>query len=194
MRTKLPNLLKSSLKTLLKSVAIVAGIALSHSTIAQNEFITKWDPGVTAPGTTQLIFGVETSGIVSYTWQTDPLQTSGSGTFTGTNVTIAGLPTNKKILVKINPINFKSFNLTNGIYNNKIETVEQWGTVTWSGMSSMFRDCSNLQIAATDVPNLTNVRNMNSMFANCTVLDSPNNMNNTCKKPPHFYKFIHIIL
>jgi len=48
--------------------------------------------------------------------------------------------------------------------NHKLLTIESWGNIRWSSMSSMFADASNLVIEATDSPNLTDVSDMSKMF------------------------------
>lgn len=51
-------------------------------------------------------FGIVTSGSVSYTWETIPAGTSGSGVFSGTTATISGLPANALIRLYIDSVNF----------------------------------------------------------------------------------------
>lgn len=46
----------------------------------------------------------------------------------------------------------------------KIMTVEQWGTNEWEDMSYMFANCDNLNIVATDIPDLSNVTSMSAML------------------------------
>lgn len=58
----------------------------------------------------------------------------------------------------------------------KILDVNQWGNNTWTSMENAFLGCSNLNITATDLPNLGRVRDMTSMFADCTVLNGPGNI------------------
>ncbi len=47
----------------------------------------------------------------------------------------------------------------------KILSVEQWGANVWSSMESAFFGASNLEINATDAPNLSNVTDMSHMFS-----------------------------
>ena len=48
--------------------------------------------------------------------------------------------------------------------NRKLLSVEQWGTIQWKSMDGAFLRCSNVVIKATDKPNLSHVKSMNSMF------------------------------
>ena len=59
----------------------------------------------------------------------------------------------------------------------KIRDVVQWGNIAWISMASAFLGCINLNISATDVPDLSGVSSMNSMFRNCSSLVGPANMN-----------------
>jgi len=52
----------------------------------------------------------------------------------------------------------------NGGDKDKIIDIKQWGYVVWSGFNAAFRGCSNILTTATDVPNLSSVTNMSSMF------------------------------
>ncbi|MES2836771.1 MAG: BspA family leucine-rich repeat surface protein [Bacteroidota bacterium] len=164
-------------KLLLLPIAFFLQIFFCNISFAQNEFITKWDLTTTGSSSTQLSFGVATSGTVSYTWTTVPLSTSGSGTFTGSTLTISGLPVGATIRLVISPTNFQRININNGINCNRLIDVEQWGTTSWTSMQSAFAGCANLQISATDVPNLTGVSNMSYMFYFCSLLNSPTNIN-----------------
>jgi len=47
---------------------------------------------------------------------------------------------------------------------DKILDVMQWGTIAWESMASAFDGASNLQISATDSPDVSNVTDMSDMF------------------------------
>ncbi len=42
--------------------------------------------------------------------------------------------------------------------------MEQWGNIAWLDLSGMFYDCQKMKYNATDVPDLSNVTDMSSMF------------------------------
>jgi prepilin-type N-terminal cleavage/methylation domain-containing protein len=50
----------------------------------------------------------------------------------------------------------------------KITTIKQWGTINWRNMESAFSG-TNINITATDSPNLSNVTNMKGVFKNSSV-------------------------
>ena len=143
-----------------------------------NPFITRWNLATAGSGANQLSFGVATAGTVSYTWQeVSPGSASGSGTFDGTSLTITGLPTGATIDLSISPTNFQRINIYNGLDRNRLTDVKQWGTTAWASMYTAFYYCSNLNITATDVPNLAGVTDMSYMFDECPILNGPSNIN-----------------
>ncbi len=52
----------------------------------------------------------------------------------------------------------------------KIIEVNQWGSTKWSSMRSAFNNCKNLDLKATDLPNLSFMTDMSYMFDNCKQL------------------------
>lgn len=145
--------------------------------LSQNSFITRWDLSLSAgSGNSEISFGVITSGTVNYTWETVPVGTSGSGSFSGSTATITGLPANAIIDLSISPTNFNALTINNGLDKSRLIDIKQWGTVTWSNFGGSFSGCNNLNITATDVPNMTAVRFMSYMFRGCTILNGPTNI------------------
>lgn len=73
-------------------------------------------------------------------------------------------------------INRVNYNGGSG-YNmdEKVKSIEQWGSAQWISMENAFSGLSNLTINATDVPDLSLVTNMYSMFRGCQLLNSPLN-------------------
>jgi surface protein len=140
-------------------------------------FITTWNMATAGTGNNQLVFDVGTTNTVKYTWSASPSNTVGTGTFAGTLATISGLPAGEVITLSIAPTNFESFILVNSADKVRLSNVNQWGTTLWNRFDRSFEGCSNLNITATDVPNLNNVSNMFSMFRGCSSLNSPANIN-----------------
>ncbi|TKS55570.1 BspA family leucine-rich repeat surface protein [Mesohalobacter halotolerans] len=141
------------------------------------DFITTWQ---TINGQTSISFGVETTGTVSYTWETLPpaAPASGSGTFQGPVVTISGLPANVDFRLEIEPQNFKRFLIGGGNpapFSFLFLEINQWGDVAWSSMEDAFGGV--FLVSASDIPDLSNVTSMKNMFANSQSLNSPFNLN-----------------
>ena len=54
----------------------------------------------------------------------------------------------------------------------KILTIEQWGDIAWSSMEGAFYGASNLQVTATDAPDLSGVTSLVNMFREASSLDA----------------------
>ena len=60
-------------------------------------------------------------------------------------------------------------------YNKRdIVCVEQWGTTQWATMNQAFSGCENMDVTATDVPDLSACQDMSYMFYYCTKLVNNN--------------------
>lgn len=53
----------------------------------------------------------------------------------------------------------------------KLLSVDQWGSIEWSSMEKAFMGCSNLEILALDVPDLSTVSSMSGMFEGCASMN-----------------------
>jgi surface protein len=147
------------------------------SSLFASDFITRWDLSIPGSNPNSLTFGVATTGTVNYTWETIPAGTTGSGTFSGTTATIASLPAGAMIRLSIDTNNCKQFRMNNGADKDRLLDVENWGTASWTSMNYAFQGCQNLNITAIDIPDLSLVTDMNSMFNVCTNLNGPSNIN-----------------
>jgi surface protein len=160
----------------------ISGDAIGTCPDPTAPFITEWNlatPGsANSGGNAQLSFGVATSNIVNYDWtEVSPGTATGSGTFSGSTATITGLPTGKTIILRIFPTNFQRIIIDGGTDKDRLLDVEQWGATKWTSMNEAFKACINLNITATDVPNLSSVTDMYGMFTGCVKLNGPSNIN-----------------
>lgn len=62
--------------------------------------------------------------------------------------------------------------------NLKILAVEQWGDIRWTAMAFAFMNCENLDVTATDTPNLSGVTSLTSMFVGAKSLVYNSTINN----------------
>jgi surface protein len=54
----------------------------------------------------------------------------------------------------------------------KLLEIQNWGDIVWGGtQSGAFRGCANMQLTATDVPNLSGVTNLSFYFSSCTIFN-----------------------
>ncbi len=148
--------------------------------IPSDRFITTWTN--TSGSFTSLQFNALTAGAVNYTYTTN-LGQSGSGSFNQTvingGVTLAlgnTIAANEVLTLVMEPANLRQVGLGVGSFATLLTDVPQWGTVAWTGMNQAFNNCNNLNITATDVPNLSGVTDMTSMFSGCNKLNGPANI------------------
>jgi surface protein len=57
--------------------------------------------------------------------------------------------------------------------SNELQEVQQWGDIVWSSFENSFSN-SNVDVTATDVPNVTFVTNFNYSFSGCNNLENLN--------------------
>ena len=60
---------------------------------------------------------------------------------------------------------------------DKIILVNQWGDIEWESMNYAFGGCTNLDVVASDVPNLSQVVDLSGMFSSCSSLINLQNVN-----------------
>ena len=161
-----------------KNYLLLCFLLINVVAIAQNlPFITTWDVSSndleitipTDPNSTYnytVDFGDGTvlnnqTGDVTHTYTT-------AGTYT---VSISG--TFPRIVMST---------LVGGFYNftniAKIQSIDQWGSIQWTSMEDAFRQCSNLEMLATDTPDLSLVTNMSYMFASSKMSNTNASINN----------------
>ncbi|RYM32322.1 BspA family leucine-rich repeat surface protein [Brumimicrobium glaciale] len=169
-------------KSILKTAILTLQFLFIFQVARAQDFITTWE--ITQ---NQILFGANTTGTVSYTWQTLPpsAPASGSGTFSSTIlapfVVISGLP-NGGIELSISPQNFNRIITSSSYAGVSLRGVSQWGSTSWSSMENTFQRSSFggsnavITITATDIPNLTNVTSMAGMFERTQVV-GPFNIN-----------------
>ena len=175
---------------------------------AQNEFITTWKPSNThsilpdhppfpssatqawAPfrGTDFTIYWEE----VGYPAHNSTLNnvTSQYHVLLDFGTPLNPVPANATYKVKVSNGNgnfhrvaFRESNLGASINSgmgdfSKIVEINNWGSTVWSSMYNAFSGCLNLNMTATDSPNLSLVTNMSSMFSGCASLTGNNSINN----------------
>ena len=138
-------------------------------------FVTMWTFNA---NTSSVQFKTLTAtGPVLYTWSASPSGNSGIGSFsntTGGTVTLSSLNivAGDDVTITMEAHNLRRFYIDGGPDKNKLTGVSQWGGVKWSSLNSAFMGCHNLNVTATDDPDLSNVTDMTEMF-NGSNFDSP---------------------
>lgn len=84
-----------------------------------------------------------------------------------------------------NQIQFRSPKIINGNQtigpvgdHYKITNIEQWGNIKWLSMENAFSYCENMDITATDIPDLSTTTNLSRMFSSCKNLVGNPTINN----------------
>ena len=133
-------------------------------------------------GEAQIIVTVkETSGAFITTWRTTSADESITLPLSGTDITINwgdGNTTTGVLGSVSNPYaaagnhtvsisgGLERINLDNGASALKLRSIDQWGDTQWTSMENAFNGARNMVYRATDVPDLSGVRDMGSMFGN----------------------------
>lgn len=147
-------------------------------TFAQNEFITVWQPNIassSSSGNYKIFFPGVGNNYKIY-WE-EIGNTSQSGTLNnitvqaGSHVTIdfgVGATADAKYIVKVSDGN-GNFSSMEGssIDLNKLLEIKQWGNIKWQSMKYAFWNAINMDVTATDVPDLSLVTDTSLMFSNC---------------------------
>ncbi|GAB5401166.1 MAG: hypothetical protein Aureis2KO_27510 [Aureisphaera sp.] len=123
-------------------------IAIYTDNTLTYDYVVDWGDGTIQSGIT---------GDVTHTYS------SGAGTYT---IRIAGT--------------FPRF-ISNGSFfgdAEKLISIDQWGTNSWTSFADAFYECENMDVLATDIPDLSNVTSMFSMFGNCHALTGNATINN----------------
>lgn len=156
----------------------------------RDEFITIWQTdAVRAGGNTsgisndnQIYFPA--TGDFTYTWaqlDSDGNETGVTGSGAGNDYTIITFPAPGTYRMSVdaddangNP--FTRFGFDDMMFDEtiKIIGVENWGSIIWSSMENAFWGAENLEITATDIPNLSNVSDMSSAFSRTKMSTIPN--------------------
>jgi len=129
-------------------------------TNAPGDFITVWDM-TKASSNLKIKVTITTltspNNLVKYFWTT-PNGNSGVGTVTTSGDVLINTPSNQQtITLHVKPENLAAFSVFN---DPRLIDVTQWGTAAWRNMENGFLKCANLNITATDIPDLSRVTNM----------------------------------
>ncbi|HOR41545.1 MAG TPA: BspA family leucine-rich repeat surface protein, partial [Paludibacteraceae bacterium] len=162
------NRLLQKISALLLFLSLALSINAEITKGSPNNFITVWD----TENTTIIVIPTRGGGYNYHVYWEQENNPAINGTLlnqTG-NATISDLQPNTRYRVEIAGI-FPQFYMN---YNNtqptQLRTITQWGIIPWRSMEYAFLGCSNLDITATDVPNLSNLTSLEYMFVDCSSL------------------------
>ena len=167
--------------------AALASVAVGQN--ANDWFTTLWDLSkptkrvINNPATTIAFPGVG-SGYTLY-WEDadDPTPPGKHGTVpsVSSNGSISPyylpVPTGTtKVRIKVHKGSgtFSAIHFSSYTDLKRLIAVEQWGTTVWSTMINAFHSCENMDVTATDVPDLSACQILGGMFTNCKSLVNVN--------------------
>src|SRR5690606_20078663 len=137
-------------------------------------FVTTWNTNVAggASGPTQISIPTTGSGYNYDIQWTSVADATVTGSLTGQtgDVTIT-FPAAGIYMVSITG-DFPRIYFNDAGDKEKILTVEQWGNIAWTSMESAFYGAINLQVNATDAPDLSRVTSTAMMFGMATSLNN----------------------
>ena len=137
------------------------------------EFITVWDTSIPVwidPDTPGLAKTIEIPINDSYTYNYTVDWGDGNTTTGETGNTTHTYAVDGIYTVKITGT-FPAIMEYISPYNVRMTEVSQWGLNVWQSMELAFEKCSNMNVTATDSPNLSVVTSMRSMFGFCTSMN-----------------------
>lgn len=151
-------------------------VNLSTSPIIENEwFVTQWQ------GDSINVYDINGENISVYyreygenVWRKYHYDSS------GTSFCIKGLDNTKTYELRLFGMDRIQFTDHSNIENrnDNLRKVTQWGATKWATMQRTFFGCRNLDITATDVPDLTKCNSLKSTFYFCQNLIYNNTINN----------------
>ncbi|MCS4051272.1 surface protein [Salinibacter ruber] len=163
----------------LLTAAILLGIAFSPApTQAQDApFITIWDTENSGETADDQIKIPGTGTDYRVIWE-EVGNTSNTDTLTATDAVTITFPSPGLYRIKISGgftrihLGRDSFRGDAGEDANKVVQVSQWGDIQWATMEEAFQFASNLDISASDVPDLSGVTSLEEMFNGASSLDA----------------------
>ncbi|ALJ05230.1 hypothetical protein APS56_08880 [Pseudalgibacter alginicilyticus] len=142
---------------------------------AQTEFITTWktdNPGFSSNTSVKISINPDFSYNYNVDWENDGIidDTNVTGSITHDYGTTG---TYTVVITGVFPS--LQFRDTSSHDNNKLLSVEQWGTNQWLSMNRGFLGCENVVFNASDSPDLSLVTDMSYMFNGAKTFNSPLN-------------------
>ena len=143
--------------------------------ISVEPFITEWDTAKAGVSGNNEVM-IPAVGDFEYYWEnTEDASINGVGN--GSGETTITFPQSGKYKIELTPVGINPFNRINFNATGdrmKITKVLQWGGVNWSSFENAFNNCWNLTITASDIPDLSEVTNMQSAFRYTKISTIPN--------------------
>ncbi|KAB1232580.1 BspA family leucine-rich repeat surface protein [Chryseobacterium viscerum] len=178
-----------------KKQLIIIFLFLFFISYAQTEFITLWKPNVNGTIDNSITFGGtgtsytiswEEIGYPQHSGLMNSVTSNSSSPITisfGTSLNTNPLQATYKLKVSNGSGLFYGFRASpdyiNPNANLELTEISQWGDIIWlQQFNTAFAGCPNLNVTASDTPNLTQINNLSQMFFNCSSLVGNNAFSN----------------
>ncbi|KQR92463.1 hypothetical protein ASG01_11115 [Chryseobacterium sp. Leaf180] len=177
---------------MIRNLLIISLLIFFSITKAQEEFITVWKPG-----TAQEIHFPGKGNNYNIFWEEIGFPQH-NGSYLGISsvneyIIVFGMPVNPnasqatyRVKITNGAGSFTRFRVFNNeitpVYlcsdSNKLFDVAQWGNIQWQTFDNAFTLCMNMNVSATDVPNLSGVTSTKEMFYICPAFTGNPSFNN----------------
>ena len=146
---------------------------------ASGRYITVWDTRIPTTRTIGSPLDIATNicgNNVTIYWE-EVGNTSNNGTLTGLSGTrsnplmVTGLPHAGVYRLKATIGNDPSLSMNNNGDAGRLIYLEQWGNAAWKSLASAFFQARNMKVLATDIPNLTQLSDLNPYPYNVTMVN-----------------------
>ncbi|MCL6296728.1 BspA family leucine-rich repeat surface protein [Jejuia spongiicola] len=139
----------------------------------QNSFTTTWT--VTDADEITIAINPDATGNYNYTidWGDGTIESGKTGNASHTYSNNSGT---NDYQIKITE-DFPAIRVSLSGDEEKLKSIDQWGEIKWETMYQAFRDCKNMQVNATDAPDLSLVTTMYRMFYSCTAFTGHESIN-----------------
>ncbi|PSK91573.1 BspA family leucine-rich repeat surface protein [Taibaiella chishuiensis] len=162
-----------------KFSALLSGLLLYAAIVfagPADEFITLWqsnNPGQSGANEIRF-YGSGTGYTIIWEEVGNEIANNGTlvaGTINAGNYQLITFPTAATYRVRVDPTTSGTFTTFKQTEDKlKLIAVTQWGSTAWSGFYQAFRSCANLNVTATDSPNLSQATTLSQMFTFCANL------------------------
>jgi len=135
---------------------------------ASGAFVTTWKTDQNDPGNSKIT--IPTISAVSYNYYVDWGDGSSNSSVVGDISHTYQTPGTYSVSISGD---FPRLYFNGRGDRNKLLSVDSWGSINWDSMAYAFKGCENLQILASDAPDLTNSESLSEMFRGAKSLNSP---------------------
>lgn len=141
-------------------------------------FVTKWKTDANTTNPTKITLNFQKGGATAYyevSWKCDGNFEIVYDAKTTHDYGTAG--TYDVCIKSLAPLAFYSPDLT-ADERAKLQEIKQWGNIKWSSFRNAFQNMTNMQLTATDTPDLSNVTDMSYAFNGATAFTGHSSMSN----------------